>query len=102
MHAISSTRTLLALPLLLLGAKTAGAMQEAHPILGDPLVINGETIPFEEIKRQVAGGTWSDAGGPGIVRFDEPSGYLLVRQSQPVQGEIEELVDKLRLPRDEK
>jgi hypothetical protein len=51
---------------------------------------------IEEIKRRVAGGTWSDAGGPGIVRFDEPSSYLLVRQSQPVQGEIEELLDKLR------
>jgi hypothetical protein len=57
---------------------------------------------IEEIKRQVAGRTWSDAGGPGIVRFDEPSGYLLVRQSQPVQGEIEELVDKLPLSRGNK
>ena len=43
----------------------------------------------ELVKSRVAGGSWSDAGGPGVLYFDAPSGYLVVLQSQPVQGQIE-------------
>jgi hypothetical protein len=50
----------------------------------------------EEIKRRVAGGTWSDAGGPGVLHFDERSKCLLVLQSQPAHGKLLELLDRLR------
>jgi hypothetical protein len=43
----------------------------------------------------VAKSTWNDAGGAGAARLDEPSGYLMVLQSQPVQGAIERLLTEL-------
>jgi hypothetical protein len=43
---------------------------------------------IEQVKDRVAGTTWSDAGGPGVVHFDEPSGHLIVLQSQPVQAAL--------------
>lgn len=43
----------------------------------------------ERIKDEVGGGTWDDAGGPGVVHFDGPSSCLIVLQSQPVQVELE-------------
>jgi hypothetical protein len=52
---------------------------------------------IELIKRQVAGDTWDDAGGSGLIRLDQPSAYLLVLQSQPVHRKIEELLGKLRV-----
>ena len=48
------------------------------------------------IEAQVAGATWSDAGGPGVLRFDEPSKCLMVLQSQPVQFELEALLQRRR------
>jgi hypothetical protein len=46
--------------------------------------------------KTVAKSSWNDAGGAGAVRLDEPSGYLLILQSQPVQGAIERLLDELQ------
>jgi len=43
----------------------------------------------------VAKSTWNDAGGAGAARLDEPSGHLMVLQSQPVQGAIERLLAEL-------
>ncbi|HID78037.1 MAG TPA: DUF1559 domain-containing protein [Planctomycetaceae bacterium] len=51
---------------------------------------------IEQIKGGVAGDTWSDAGGPGVIHFDRPSGCLLVLQSQPVQAEVDQLLRRLR------
>jgi hypothetical protein len=49
-----------------------------------------------QIEDEVAGATWSDAGGPGVLRFDEASKCLIVLQSQPVQFELEALIDRWR------
>jgi len=50
---------------------------------------------IDRIKGQVAGATWNDAGGPGVLYFDKPSGYLIVLQSQPVQVKLEILLAEL-------
>ena len=47
---------------------------------------------IERIKSSIAGASWSDAGGPGVILFDEPSEHLIVLQSQPVQTAIERLL----------
>ena len=48
----------------------------------------------ERLKARVRNNAWSDAGGPGEIYFDAPSGYILVLQSQPVQAAIGELLAK--------
>jgi hypothetical protein len=60
------------------------------------LLAKGTTAPalVEQIKGRLAGATWSDAGGPGVLYFDQPSGCLIVLQSQPVQVAIEQLLRK--------
>jgi hypothetical protein len=50
----------------------------------------------ERIKDEVAPATWSDAGGSGVLCFDEPSRCLIMLQSQPVQFEIEALLARWR------
>jgi hypothetical protein len=50
----------------------------------------------EQIKGRLAGSTWSDAGGPGVLHFDQPSDCLIVLQSQPVQVELQSLLAELR------
>ena len=72
---------------------------EFHPV-GD-LVTEGVTAGslMERIKDQVAGATWTDAGGPGVLHFDEPSRCLIVLQAQPAQFELEELLDRWRAER---
>jgi len=50
---------------------------------------------MERIKGQVASSTWSDAGGPGMMIFDEAARALLVFQSQPAQVRIQLLLGKL-------
>jgi len=59
-----------------------------------PLLRDGRTGPelAAEIKARLAGPTWSDSGGPGELHFDEPSGCLIVLQSQPVQAAVERLL----------
>lgn len=47
---------------------------------------------LNRLQDEVGGGTWSDAGGPGMVQFDAPSGCLLVLQSQHVQREVEQFL----------
>jgi len=47
---------------------------------------------IERIKGRVAGSTWSDAGGPGVIHFDKRSKCLMVLQSQPVQVAVERLL----------
>jgi len=47
---------------------------------------------IEQVKGRVAGNTWSDAGGPGVIHFDTASRCLLVLQSQPVHAAIEHLL----------
>ena len=53
----------------------------------------------EQIKGQVAAGTWSEAGGPGTLHFDAPGQCLIVLQSQPVQAELEGLLSQWRTER---
>jgi hypothetical protein len=62
------------------------------------LVSAGGTVEslVERIKDETGGGTWSDAGGAGVVHFDEPSHCLLVLQSQPVQIEVEQFLARQR------
>jgi hypothetical protein len=55
---------------------------------------SGEAL-MERIKGQVAGPTWSDAGGPGLLHFDKPSKHLMVLQSQPVQAKVQILLNGL-------
>lgn len=43
---------------------------------------------IERLQGELAGDTWADAGGAGVVVFDEPSGALVVLQSPPVQQAI--------------
>jgi len=50
-----------------------------------------ETL-IERIKSELEPRSWDDAGGPGLIEF-EPSGYLIVLQTQPRQIELEELLD---------
>ena len=62
------------------------------------LLTGGRTGPelVEQIKGRLAGSTWSDAGGPGVLHFDQPSKCLIVLQSQPVQAALERLLAELR------
>jgi hypothetical protein len=66
----------------------------AELIANDPMA---EQL-IERIKSGVAGSTWSDAGGPGVIRFDRQSQCLIVLQSQPVQVAIENMLAKLKSP----
>jgi hypothetical protein len=45
----------------------------------------------ERIKTALAPRSWDDAGGPGSIEFD-PSGCLIVLQTQPRQIELERLL----------
>jgi len=65
---------------------------EFYPIA--EALAKGQTAPalMELIQSRVAGSTWSDAGGPGVLCFDKPSGCLLVLQSQPVHAAIQQLL----------
>jgi hypothetical protein len=49
----------------------------------------------ERIKGQLAPRSWDDAGGPGLVEYD-PAGCLIVLQTQPLQIELEQLLDGWR------
>ncbi len=72
---------------------------EFHPV-GD-LLTEGETPSslMGKIRAQVAGGTWSEDSGPGVLAFDKASTCLLVLQSQPVQFELETLLERWRAER---
>lgn len=75
----------------------AGRMElEFYPIAA--LLAGGqtETALLERIKSRLAGSTWSDAGGPGVLHFDGPSRCLIVLQSQPVQRALEDLLTRWR------
>ena len=50
----------------------------------------------EQLKDKVGGATWSDAGGPAVLQFDQPSGCLIVLQSQAVQFQLESLLAQRR------
>ena len=50
----------------------------------------------ERIKGRLAGDTWVDAGGGGVLHVDRPSGCLIVLQSQPIQMSLEKLLAELR------
>jgi len=69
---------------------------EFYPV-GD-LISHEATLEhlIERIKAEVAGATWSDAGGSGVLAFDKPSGCLLALQSQPVQATLEAFLQTLR------
>jgi hypothetical protein len=69
---------------------------EFYPV--GKLLANGRTGPalVEQIKGRLAGSTWSDAGGAGVLHFDQPSSCLIVLQSQPVQGELARILTELR------
>lgn len=62
---------------------------EFYPLRG--LVDKGLPAPavLERIQSEVAASSWADAGGPGILYFDEPSQCLIVYQTQPVQKLLE-------------
>jgi len=85
-------------------AKAAAARSELefHPAKN---LLADDSTPkalIERIKGQLAGATWSDAGGPGVILFDEPSKYLIVLQSQSVQRALEGLLDSWRSEKQKK
>lgn len=49
----------------------------------------------EQLKAQLAGATWNDAGGPGVLLFDKAAKCLIVLQSQPIQARLQILLGKL-------
>jgi hypothetical protein len=51
-----------------------------------------------EIKSNVAPGGWDEEPGAGVVQFDERSACLLVWHSQPVQVEVDRLLESKRSP----
>ena len=55
---------------------------------------SGEALAGQ-VKGRVSSATWTDSGGKGVVRFDRPSGHLMVLQSQPVQAAVQILVRKM-------
>ena len=46
----------------------------------------------EHLKSRLPGASWSEAGGPGVIYFDQVSKCLIVLQSQPVQIALEALL----------
>ena len=69
---------------------------EFYPVA--ELLTDGTSGPglAEQIKSRLSGSTWNDAGGPGVLHFDEPSKCLIVLQSQPVQVAIGRLLAEKR------
>jgi hypothetical protein len=55
---------------------------------------SGEALAGQ-IKGQVSPATWTGNGGKGVVLFDQPSGHLIVLQSQPVQAAVQILLRKM-------
>jgi hypothetical protein len=47
---------------------------------------------MERIRNRAAPSSWNDAGGPGLLYFDKPSGCLIVSQSQGVQKAVRQLL----------
>ncbi|MHC4405770.1 MAG: DUF1559 family PulG-like putative transporter, partial [Planctomycetota bacterium] len=69
---------------------------EFHPV-GDLLSpTQSPAALVRQIRQTVAKESWSDSGGPGAIRFDEPSGHLLVLASQPVQFALESVLAQWR------
>lgn len=67
--------------------------------VGDLLRDGAEPVMLAaEIKRNVAPGGWDEEPGSGVLYFDEPSACLLVWQPQPVQAEVERLLESKRSP----
>jgi hypothetical protein len=50
----------------------------------------------QRLRTSVAKHTWSGAGGAGMMVVDEPSGCLIVLQSQPVQAALGRVLEGLR------
>jgi hypothetical protein len=67
---------------------------DARPALNSATPLTPEAL-VERIKSDVAGATWNDAGGSGVLSFDKRSGHLLVLQTQPLQTRIQALLVKL-------
>jgi hypothetical protein len=70
-------------------ANNARLELEFYPI--GKLLDKGQTLASltERIVSEVAQGSWGEAGGSGVLAFDEPSRCLLVLQPQPVQTLLE-------------
>jgi hypothetical protein len=64
---------------------------EFYPVAA---LLKGQTAVAlqDRIRSGAEPATWSDAGGPGVLYFDKPSGCLIVLQSQPVQAVVEALL----------
>jgi hypothetical protein len=74
---------------------------EFHRIgdLLDSHSMDGELTPdalCERVLEELSPKTWSEAGGPGVLRYDAASKCLIVLQSQDVQIELEWLLEGLR------
>lgn len=54
-------------------------------------LVTGQTLS-EQICNRIAGPTWSDAGGPGVIRYDPKARCLIVRHNQAVQAAVERLL----------
>ena len=65
---------------------------EFYPV--GSLLAKGQTASglIDRIKSRLAGDSWSEAGGPGTIYYDDLSQCLVVLQSQPVQAAIEALL----------
>jgi hypothetical protein len=75
---------------------------EFYPVAD--LLTEGETAGslMGKIRSQVAGGTWSDTKGPGLLGYDKPATCLLVLQSQPVQSDLQALLERWRSEKGER
>jgi hypothetical protein len=51
------------------------------------------------LKAELAAARWSDTGGPGAIGFDPQSLTLIVLHNQPVQRQLEELLERRRAER---
>ncbi len=54
-------------------------------------LVTGPTL-VEQIRTRIAGPTWSDAGGPGVIHYDAKARCLIVRHNQAVQAAVERLL----------
>lgn len=71
---------------------------EFHPAADLVKRLTGPAL-LNRLKASVAKESWREAGGQAAAAIDEPSGCLLVTQSQPVQVAIGQLLKELRAER---
>ncbi len=63
-------------------------------------VLTDKTIPRDQLIRlitqTIAPASWSTTGGAGLIRFSDDNTALIVRQTEEVQSQVADLINKLR------